>query len=87
MVGENKITASSIGSNEEIVLLIVAPECEEDPFGRDERNGHAIFPSSKAKRNYPATFIRFNGHEVLQKTELAELDIAFPHRKGFANQC
>jgi hypothetical protein len=79
IVGENKIIAASIGSNDEIVLLTVAPEFEKDPFGRDERNGHAIFPSSKAKRNYPATFIRFDGHKVLQKTELAEVDIAFPH--------
>ena len=79
IVGRNKIIASSIGLNDEIVLLTVAPEFEKDPFGRDERNGHAIFPSSKSKRHYPATFIRFDGREVLQKTELAELDIAFPH--------
>jgi hypothetical protein len=85
IVGRNKIIASSIGSNDEIVLLTVAPEYEKDPFGQDERKGHAIFPASKAKRHYPATFIRFDGREVIQKTELAELDIEFPNIQPLPN--
>lgn len=78
VIGENKIIASSIAANGEAVLLIVAPEFEKAAFGREERKGFAIFPFSKAKRYYPATFIRLNGREVFQKTELTEVEIAFP---------
>jgi hypothetical protein len=65
VIGKGKIIASSITANGEAVLLTVAPEFEKTAFGRDERKGFAIFPFSKAKRHYPATFIRFNGREVL----------------------
>lgn len=78
VIGKNKIIASSIAANGEAVLLTVAPEFEKAAFGREERKGFAIFPFSKAKRHYPATFIRFNGSEVLQKIELAEVEVAFP---------
>jgi hypothetical protein len=78
VIGENKIIASSIAANGEAVLLTVAPEFEKAAFGREERKGFVIFPFSKAKPRYPATFIRFDGREILQKTELSDVDIAFP---------
>lgn len=84
-IGRNKVIASSIGANGEAVLLTVAPEFEETALGREERKGFAIFPFSKAKRHYPATFIRFDGSEVLQKTELAEVEIAFPSAQPLPN--
>jgi len=78
VIGENKIIASSIAANGEAVLLTVASQFEKAAFGREERKGFAIFPFSKAKLHYPATFIRFDGREILQKTELPEVEIAFP---------
>ena len=78
VIGKSKIVASSIATNGETVLLTVAPEFEKAAFGREDQKGFASFPLSKAKRHYPATFIRFNGREVLQKIELAEVEIAFP---------
>lgn len=85
VIGKNKITASSIAANGEAVLLTVAPEFEKTAFGREERKGFAIFPFSKAKRSYPATFVRFNGREVLQKTDLAEVEVAFPSVQPLPN--
>jgi hypothetical protein len=70
IIGEDKIIASSVAANGEAVLLTVAPKFEKAAFGREERKGFAIFPFSKAKRHYPATFIRSNGREILQKIEL-----------------
>ena len=85
IIGKSKIIASSIAANGEAVLLVIAPEFEKVAFGREERKGFAIFPFSKAKQGYPATFIRFNGREVLQKTELSEVEIAFPTAQPLPN--
>src|SRR5205823_7992939 len=46
-------------------------------FGRDERKGFASFPLSKVRRNYPAVFIRVD-RNVIQETELTEVESAFP---------
>lgn len=85
IIGKNKIIASTVDANGDAVLLTVAPKYEKAAFGREERKGFAIFPFSKAKRSYPATFIRFDGREVLQKTELAEVEIAFPSVQPLPN--
>jgi hypothetical protein len=78
IIGKSKVIASSVAANGEAVLLTVSPEFEKVAFGRVERKGFAIFPFSKAKRYYPATCIRLNDREVLQKIELTEVEIAFP---------
>ena len=44
IVRDQKIIASSIGPNGEACLLTVSPQFENEPFGREERNGLAIFP-------------------------------------------
>jgi hypothetical protein len=85
IIGENKIIAASVGPSGEAVLLTVAPKFEKEPFGREERKGFAIFPFSKAKRHYPAMFIRFDGHQVLQTVELREVEIAFPSVQPLPN--
>ena len=84
IVGKNKIIASSIGPNNEAVLLAVSPQYERIAFGREEKN-LAIFPLSKAKKFYPATFFRLDGVEILQKTELSEVEVAFPSVQPLPN--
>lgn len=78
IVGNDKIIASNIGPRGEAVLLTIAPENKEAPFGRDEQKGFAIFPLSKTKHHFPATFIRFDGNEVIQRVELSEIELSFP---------
>jgi hypothetical protein len=85
VIGKSKIIASSIAANGEAVLLTVAPEFEKTAFEREERKGFASFPFSKAKRHYPATFIRFHGRESLQKMELSEVEVAFPSVQPLPN--
>jgi len=84
VVGDHKIIASSVGPNGEACLLLVSPKFEKAPFEREARKGFAIFPFSKRVNHYPATFVRFNGH-VLQRTELSEVDIAFPSVQPLPN--
>jgi hypothetical protein len=85
IVGEHKIIASSIGPSGDATLLTVDAKYEKEPSGREERKGFAIFPFSKAKQHYPATFIRFDGRKTLQKTELAEVEITFPSVQPLPN--
>ena len=84
VVGSQKIIASSIGPTGEACMLVVAPKYEKEPFGCEERNGFAIFPFSKPKRSYPATFIRFDGG-LIQRTELLNVNIAFPSVQPLPN--
>src|SRR5256885_13680059 len=84
VVGEHKVMASSVGPNGEAWLLLVSSGFEKEPFGREARKGFAIFPFSKPVNHYPATFVRFDGH-VLQRTELSEVDIAFPSVQPLPN--
>jgi len=78
VVGGQKVIASSIGPLGEACLLLVPPGVEKDPFGREERKGGgALFPLSRSPKTYAATFIRFDGR-LIQRTELCELNIAFP---------
>jgi hypothetical protein len=71
IVGNSKIVSSSVGPGDEAVLLTVAPEYEKAPFDRETGTG-------RAKRHYPATFIRMDGNKVKQVVELSEVEIAFP---------
>ena len=61
VLGDLKVVASSIGPDGELCLLLVAEKFEKQPFGREEKNGFAIFPFSKARNHYAGLFIRFNG--------------------------
>src|ERR1044071_7094291 len=85
IIGENKIIAASINAQGEAVLLTVAPKYEKDPFAQRVGKGLAIFPLSKAKRHYPATFLRSDGQKVLQRTELVQVEIAFPYIQSLPN--
>jgi hypothetical protein len=84
IVGKNKIIAASIGPSGEAVLLTVAPEHEKTPFGRHEQGG-ASFPSSRAEQCYPATFLRFDGNKLIQRTELAQIEVSFPQVQPLPN--
>src|SRR5262249_23640431 len=85
IIGENKTIASTISPSGEAVFLTVAPEFEKAPFGREERKGFSIFPSSKAKRPYPATYIRFDGQKIIQRVELSQIEISFPSVQPLPN--
>jgi hypothetical protein len=77
IIGKNKIIAWSIGPSGQAVLLTVTAEYEKAPFGRYEQSG-ASFPSSRAEHCYPATFLRFDGNNLIQQVELAQIEVSFP---------
>lgn len=84
-IGNDRIVSSSIGPYGEAVLLGVAAEYEKDLFATDEKKGFAIFPRSKSRRPYPATFFRFDGR-VFQRTQLTKVDSAFPFVQPLPNE-
>jgi hypothetical protein len=59
IVSDKRIISSSVGPNGDAVLLAVEKKFEKQAFGRNERKGFASFPLSKARRSYPAVFIRY----------------------------
>jgi len=85
IVGDNKIIGTGIGPDGQAVLLMVVPEFEKTPFSREGPEGGASFPDSRAKSCYPAIYIRFDGHKEIQRTELAQVEIAFPHVQPLPN--
>jgi hypothetical protein len=77
IIGKNKIVAASIGPSGEAILLTVPPEHEKAPFGRIEQSGGS-FPTSRATHYYPTTFLRFDGNNLIQQVELAQIEVSFP---------
>jgi len=84
ILGNRKIISSGAGPNGEAAILAVTPDLEKEPFGREEQEGFASFPLSKARKPYPALFMRFDG-EVIQETELHGVDSAFPFIQPLPN--
>ena len=85
VVGEGKIISFGIGPNNEAILLVTSAQNEKFSH-RHEEKGFARFPLSRAQKNYPVTFFRFNGRELLQKTELAEIETTFPKAQPLPNE-
>lgn len=77
LVREQAIVAWSIGPESEALLLLVDRELAEAPFGRDDSTGPS-FPLSQPRRGYPATWLRCQGQQVLQRVDLPEVELAFP---------
>jgi hypothetical protein len=76
VIGSKRIISSSAGPNGDAVLLAVEKKFEKDPFGKNKQK-FGIFPLTKPRRAYPAVFIRCDGRST-QKTELADVGIAYP---------
>ena len=84
VIGGRKIISATVGPRGEACLLLVEEKFEAMAFGRVEQKGFASFPLSRAERGYPATFLRFRDG-VLQETDLAAVEIAYPTAQALPN--
>jgi hypothetical protein len=58
---------------------------EKNAFGQNEQKAFATFPHSKAETHYPVTFLRLEDGELLQRSNLSEVELAFPSVQPLPN--